>query len=209
MNILAIITARKGSKRLKKKNIKILGKKPLINWTIDFAKNINLFDDILVTTDDVEILNIAKKKNIIAPWIRPKKLSTDKASSYSAVIHALRWYEKNKKKIDCICLLQPTSPFRSKKNLNDAFKIFKQTKKSVISVMKKKVKNPLSKKKYENKQFNIFMPSGNFFLISPKELKVFKNFINHNNYLYLISNPKENIDINDLSDWKLAKSYIN
>ena len=146
MNILAIITARKGSKRLKKKNIKILGKKPLINWTIDFAKNINLFDDILVTTDDVEILNIAKKKNIIAPWIRPKKLSTDKASSYSAVIHALRWYEKNKKKIDCICLLQPTSPFRSKKNLNDAFKIFKQTKKSVISVMKKKVKNPLSKK---------------------------------------------------------------
>ncbi len=209
MNILAIITARKGSKRLKKKNIKILGKKPLINWTIDFAKNINLFDDILVTTDDVEIINIAKKKNIIAPWIRPKKLSTDKASSYSAVIHALRWYEKNKKKIDCICLLQPTSPFRSKKNLNDAFKIFKQTKKSVISVMKKKVKNPLSKKKYENKQFNIFMPSGNFFLISPKELKVFKNFINHNNYLYLISNPKENIDINDLSDWKLAKSYIN
>lgn len=209
MNILAIITARKGSKRLKKKNIKILGKKPLINWTIDFAKNINLFDDILVTTDDVEILNIAKKKNIIAPWIRPKKLSTDKASSYSAVIHALRWYEKNKKKIDCICLLQPTSPFRSKKNLNDAFKIFKQTKKSVISVMKKKVKNPLSKKNYENKQFNIFMPSGNFFLISPKELKVFKNFINHNNYLYLISNPKENIDINDLSDWKLAKSYIN
>ena len=209
MNILAIITARKGSKRLKKKNIKILGKKPLINWTIDFAKNINLFDDILVTTDDVEILNIAKKKNIIAPWIRPKKLSTDKASSYSAVIHALRWYEKNKKKIDCICLLQPTSPFRSKKNLNDAFKIFKQTKKSVISVMKKKVKNPLSKKNYENKPFNIFMPSGNFFLISPKELKVFKNFINHNNYLYLISNPKENIDINDLSDWKLAKSYIN
>ena len=209
MNILAIITARKGSKRLKKKNIKILGKKPLINWTIDFAKNINLFDDILVTTDDVEIINIAKKKNIIAPWIRPKKLSTDKASSYSAVIHALRWYEKNKKKIDCICLLQPTSPFRSKKNLNDAIKIFKQTKKSVISVMKKKVKNPLSKKKYENKQFNIFMPSGNFFLISPKELKVFKNFINHNNYLYLISNPKENIDINDLSDWKLAKSYIN
>ena len=75
--------------------------------------------------------------------------------------------------------------------------------------MKKKVKNPLSKKNYENKQFNIFMPSGNFFLISPKELKVFKNFINHNNYLYLISNPKENIDINDLSDWKLAKSYIN
>ena len=209
MNILAIITARKGSKRLKKKNIKILGKKPLINWTIDFAKNINLFDDILVTTDDVEILNIAKKKNIIAPWLRPKKLSTDKASSYSAVIHALRWYEKNKKRIDCICLLQPTSPFRSKKNLNDAFKIFKQTKKSVISVMKKKVKNPLSKKKYENKQFNIFMPSGSFFLISPKELKLFKNFINHNNYLYLINNPKENIDINDLSDWKLAKSYIN
>ncbi len=209
MNILAIITARKGSKRLKKKNIKILGRKPLINWTIDFAKSTNFFDDILITTDDYEILDIAKKKNILAPWLRPKNLSTDKASSYSAVIHALRWYERNRKKIDCICLLQPTSPFRSKKNLKDAFKIFRQTKKSVISVMKKKVKNPLSQKKNENKHFNIYIPSGSFFLISPKDLKLFKNFINRNNYLYLINNPKENIDINDLSDWKLAKSFIN
>ena len=84
MNVLAIITARQGSKRLKKKNIKILGRKPLVNWTIDFAKNINFFDDILITTDDFEILNIAKKKNILAPWLRPKKLATDKASSYSS-----------------------------------------------------------------------------------------------------------------------------
>ncbi len=208
MNVLAIITARKGSKRLKKKNTKILGKKPLINWTIDFAKKINFFDDILMTTDDLDIQIISKKKNILAPWLRPKKLSTDKTSSYSTVIHALKWYETNHKKIDCICLLQPTSPFRSKKNLQNAFKIFKKTKKSVISVMQKKVKNPLSHKKNKKKYFNIFMPSGAFFLISPKELKVFKNFINHNNYLYLINNSKENIDIDDLSDWKLARSYI-
>ena len=62
MKVLAIITARKGSKRLKNKNKKILGKKPLVNWTIDFAKKINLFKDIIMTTDDNQILEISKKK---------------------------------------------------------------------------------------------------------------------------------------------------
>lgn len=62
MKLLAIITARKNSKRLKNKNKKILGGKPLISWTIDFAKKIKKFQDILITTDDEEILNIAKKK---------------------------------------------------------------------------------------------------------------------------------------------------
>ena len=59
---LAIITARKNSKRLKKKNKRILGTKPLVSWTIDFAKKIKIFKHILMTTDDPEILQLAKKK---------------------------------------------------------------------------------------------------------------------------------------------------
>ena len=59
---LAIITARKNSKRLKDKNKKILGSKPLVSWTIDFAKNMKIFDHILITTDDNDIIQIAKKK---------------------------------------------------------------------------------------------------------------------------------------------------
>lgn len=207
---LAIITARKNSKRLKDKNKKILGSKPLVSWTIDFAKNMKIFDHILITTDDNDIIQIAKKKKILAPWLRPKKLAQDKTSSYKAVMHALIWYEKKYSKVDCIFLLQPTTPFRSKKILLNAHKIFKKTKKSVMSVMPtlKKFENTLLNGSERNKKKFFYSPSGSFFLISPKELRKYKNFINKNNYLYLITNDKLNIDIDDIKDWNLAKRHV-
>ena len=149
-----------------------------------------------------------KKKKILAPWLRPKKIAFDNTSSYSTVIHSLKWYENEISNVDCICLLQPTSPFRLRKNLLKAIKIFKKTKNSVISVMLKKIKKNKSNKKEKNKFQNIFIPSGSFFLISPKELKKYKNFINEKNNLYLINNSKENIDINTINDWKKAKRHV-
>ena len=208
MKILAIITARKNSKRLKNKNKKILGNKPLVSWTIDFAKKIKLFKHVLITTDDEEILKIARRKKILAPWLRPKKLALDNTSSYSTVIHSLKWYESKISKVDCICLLQPTTPFRLKKNLIEAIKIFKKSKSSVISVMLKKINKTFSNKKEKNKSINTFFPSGSFFLISPKELRKYKNFINKKNNLYLINDFKENIDINTINDWKYAKRHV-
>jgi CMP-N,N'-diacetyllegionaminic acid synthase len=208
---LAIITARKNSKRLKNKNKKILGSKPLVSWTIDFAKNIKIFDHILITTDDNDIIKIARKKNILAPWLRPKKLAQDKTSSYKTVIHALKWYEKKYSKVDCIFLLQPTTPFRSKKILLDAYEIFKKTSKSVMSVMQilKKFEDPLLNGSERVKKKIFYTPSGSFYLISPKELRKYKNFINKNNYLYLITSDKLNVDIDDIKDWNLAKRHVN
>jgi CMP-N,N'-diacetyllegionaminic acid synthase len=207
---LAIITARKNSKRLKNKNKKTLGSKPLVSWTIDFAKKLKIFNHILITTDDADIFDIAKKKNILTPWLRPKKFATDKVSSYKTVIHALNWYENRYSNVDCIFLLQPTSPFRSKKILLNAYEIFRKTGKSVISTMQieKKFKSFLTKEK-KNKLKNLYSPSGSFFLINPKELRKYKNFINKNNYLYLITDEKLNIDIDDIKDWNLAKKYVN
>ena len=74
--------------------------------------------------------------------------------------------------------------------------------------MLKKIKKNESKKKNENKFRNIFIPSGSFFLISPKELRKYKSFINEKNNLYLINNFKENIDINTINDWKNAKRHV-
>lgn len=207
MNVIAIITARKGSKRVKNKNKLILGTKPLVTWTIDFAKKIKFFNDILITTDDPDIIDISKRKKILAPWLRPKKLSGDKVSSYRTVQHAVKWYEKNNKKVDCICLLQPTTPFRFKKNLENAFHIFKEKKKSVISVMSKNIRNPFSLKEEKNKFYNLYIPSGSFF-ISPNELNKYKSFINKANNLYVVPNKKENIDINNIGDWKKASYYV-
>ena len=74
--------------------------------------------------------------------------------------------------------------------------------------MLKKIKKNKSNKKEKNKFQNIFIPSGSFFLISPKELKKYKNFINEKNNLYLVNNSKENIDINTINDWKKAKRHV-
>lgn len=74
--------------------------------------------------------------------------------------------------------------------------------------MLKKIKKNNIKKKEKNKLENTFIPSGSFFLISPKELKKYKNFINEKNNLYLINNFKENIDINTINDWKCATRHV-
>jgi CMP-N-acetylneuraminic acid synthetase len=75
--------------------------------------------------------------------------------------------------------------------------------------MLQRVKNPFSKIEETNKIFNLYFPSGSFFFISPRELNKHKNFINKNNSLCLITSDKENIDINNIKDWNLAKRHVN
>ena len=79
MKILALIPARKHSLRLPKKNVRILNKKSLIEWSIDSVKNIKYICDILVSTDDKKTAQISKKAGVLVPWIRPKILSNKKA----------------------------------------------------------------------------------------------------------------------------------
>ena len=74
--------------------------------------------------------------------------------------------------------------------------------------MRKKLRNPFLVKQDKKKMFNSYFPSGSFFLISPKELRKYKSFINEKNNLYLINNFKENIDINTINDWKNAKRHV-
>ena len=93
----------------------------------------------------------------------------------------------------------------------DAYKIFKKTNKSIISVKQilKKFEDPLLSRHERTKVKNFYSPSGSFFLINPKELRKYKTFINKNNYLYLIANDQLNIDIDNIKDWNLAKRYVN
>ena len=126
MRILALIPARGGSKRLPGKNIRILGSKPLIVWSIDVAKNIPEICDILVSTDDAVIASICKDAGALVPWLRPAELATDTSSSVDVAQHALDWYEKQKGTVDGILLLQPTSPFRTKESIHKGIEIFKE-----------------------------------------------------------------------------------
>ena len=135
MKILALILARKGSKRLPGKNIRLLGGEPLIGWSIKIGKLIPDVCDILVSTDSEEIRNISINMGAYAPWLRPLEFSTDTASSIDAALHALDLYESEHGLVDGVLLLQPTSPFRRLEKVMEGIDIFvKNNFNSVIGV---------------------------------------------------------------------------
>lgn len=122
MNI-ALITARGGSKGLPRKNVLPLNGIPLIAWSIKAAKKANSIDEVYVSTDCQEIAKISEKygAKII---IRPEALAQDDTSSEPVIEHAIEYLTKGNKQIDSICLLQPTSPLRSDKHIDEAYDLF-------------------------------------------------------------------------------------
>lgn len=114
MNILALIPARGGSKRLPGKNIKLLGGLPLIAWTIRAAWKSTCCTDVLVSTDDESIAGVAREYGASVPWLRPSCLSTDTASSVDVAIHAVDAYESINGEVDecCCCSQHHHSNFR-------------------------------------------------------------------------------------------------
>lgn len=87
----------------------------MVARTIEFAIKLDIFENILITTDSKEVADVAKKYQVLVPWLRPKKLSMDNSSSIGFANHAIKWYQSKIRKIDAIVLLQPTSPFRTRK----------------------------------------------------------------------------------------------
>ena len=119
--VLAIIPARGGSKGLPGKNIKELCGKPLIAWSIEHAKSCSDIDRIVVSTDDREIAEVAKKYGAEAPFMRPAELANDTASTIDVIFHAINWLKKHEDyRQEYILLLQPTSPLRTIEDIEGA-----------------------------------------------------------------------------------------
>lgn len=136
MNILCLIPARGGSKGIPRKNIKLLGERPLISYTIQAAKLSKLISDILVSTDDEEIAYISKNEGAWVPFLRPAELATDTAKSIDVVLHALKEISYLNKNYDAVVLLQPTNPFRPQGFIDTAIEKFMAEKlDSLISVL--------------------------------------------------------------------------
>ncbi len=147
--MLAIIPARGGSKGLPGKNIRMLNGKPLIAYTIEAAILSNVFDEVIVNTDCLEIAKIAERYGANIPFIRPSELATDKATSIDMINHTIEWFENKKDVYNNIALLQPTSPLRNEVHIREAFKIFQDKNvKSLISFVKEQ--HPI----YWNKRIN-------------------------------------------------------
>lgn len=217
--VIAIIPARKGSKGLPKKNIKPLGNKPLIAWTIESALKTDFICKTVVTTDCEEISKIAKKYGAEVPFIRPENLSSDTATTSDVIKHAISAIDED---FDILVLLQPTSPFRTEVDINNAFEIYNNSyPSSVVSVVKadkspywyfsrgtdSKIKPLLSiNEQYSRRQElpETFLLNGAIYIVNVNKFLSSGKFIFDDSLSYLMC-KESSIDIDDIMDFKLAQ----
>lgn len=128
---IAILPARIGSKRIKKKNIKIFFNKPMIHWTLMHLKKSRLFDEIFISTDSKEIINKVKKIGFNNFILRGKTLSNDRTGINSVIVDAIKKISKDYI-IDNICCVFPCNPFLKKKELQKGLNILKKNKNAFI-----------------------------------------------------------------------------
>ncbi len=124
---IAIIPARGGSKRIPKKNIKLFHGKPLIAYSIETALKSNLFEKVIVSTDDIEIAKIAKKYGAEVPFIRPKELSDDFTGTVDVVNHTVTSLENQGEEYTYICTIYATAPFLQSKYLKKGYQKLKNS----------------------------------------------------------------------------------
>lgn len=225
MKILALIPARGGSKRLPNKNIRELGGKPLINWSIEAAQGIPEIVDILVSTDSPAIAEVAKAAGALVPWLRPDELATDTATSIDVCLHALDWYESEKGKVDGLMLLQPTSPFRKRQTITDGLTLFQAHAGKPIVAVSPAESHPMWCFRLEGKGIRSFLGSddlatrsqdlppayvinGSFYLATPYFLRIQKSFFGEELVPLHVSSKKESLDIDTEWDWRLAEVMV-
>jgi N-acylneuraminate cytidylyltransferase/CMP-N,N'-diacetyllegionaminic acid synthase len=220
--VLAIIPARGGSKGLPQKNILPLLGKPLIAWTIEQALESKYLDEVVVSTDDEEIAKISKKYGAEVPFMRPKELATDKAKGIKVVFHALKWLEEHNEYYDLLILLQPTSPFRTAKDINQAIELlFIKNAKAIVSVCEtehhpywanmlpsdgcmKDFLRPEAANKNRQDLPIFYRLNGAIYLAYYSYLKMQKGFLGDKTYAYIMPR-KSSIDIDDEFDFKFAE----
>ena len=128
MGVFAIIPARGGSKRIPRKNIKTFLGKPIISYSIEKAISSQLFDKVIVSTDDDEIAKIAMRYGAEVPFVRPANLSDDYTGSSKVVAHSLNWMQQQGLRVDALCCIYATAPFIRSNDLCIAYDILKSNK---------------------------------------------------------------------------------
>ena len=222
MRILAVVTARGGSKRLPGKNIRPLCGRPLIAWTIDAARSLPEICDILVSTDDEEIARAASAAGASVPWLRPAELSGDTASSVDACLHALDWYEGEYGEVDGLLLLQPTSPFRRAATIARGLSMFAPLPHRPVVSVSPAASHPSwcyhvqsnAMTAYIDKEGEVtrsqdlppaHVLNGALYLIRPDQLRAMCTLCPPDAQPLIIDAPWESLDIDTPWDWFLAE----
>ena len=123
---LAMITARGGSKRIPRKNVKEFCGKPILFYSIEAALSAGVFDEVMVSTDDEEIACLAKEAGAKVPFMRSEETSNDYASTDEVIMEVLKEYEKRGEHFDSFCCIYPTAPFITGKRLKEAMELLEE-----------------------------------------------------------------------------------
>ncbi|MFZ6014054.1 MAG: cytidylyltransferase domain-containing protein [Bacteroidota bacterium] len=223
MNLLYLITARGGSKGLPGKNIKRLMGKPLLEYSIDVARDLADDSDICLSSDSQDIIEVAEKYGLHVPFVRPAELAADTSGSQDVIRHALEYYLQRGKRYQGVVLLQPTSPFRTSQQVGEMIGIFeRETPDMVVSV----------RECHENPYFSLFEENGGFLFLSKRSSFVRRQdcpkVYAYNGSVYVISVPSvtqkkfsdfernvkylmddiHSIDIDNHFDWLVAEMVV-
>jgi CMP-N,N'-diacetyllegionaminic acid synthase len=220
MSSLFLIPARAGSKGLPGKNYKPLAGKPLILYSLEVARELADDTDICVSTDDKNVIEGLKAEGYNVPFIRPDELATDFAGSREVMLHALDHYQSMGRDIDRLILLQPTSPFRTARHVQEAISLFVEPVDMVVSVKETK-SNPYYVLMEENeegwlfksKEFNstrrqdvpkVYEFNGAIYIINVESLKK-KPLPEFKHVRKYVMDEESSVDIDSTLDWLLAE----
>jgi N-acylneuraminate cytidylyltransferase len=224
MKYLVVIPARGGSKGIPHKNIKPLGGKPLIYYSIDVARQFTTDENICVTTDDAEIISVVEQHGLKVPFVRPAELATDTCGSSEVIQHAYQFYADKGIQYDAIVLLQPTSPFRKVEFIKEAVALYDESIDMVTSV-RPAACNPYYDGFEENSDGllqiskgdgtiarrqeapKVWQQNGSIYVINPKSLveKGMGGFTKIKKYAI----PETySVDLDTMLDWKMAELII-
>ena len=212
IKILGLIPARGGSKGIPKKNLYPFNNKPLIEWTIESAKQSNMLDEIIVSTDDNSIANFSKGLGVNVPFLRDKKLAEDNSLIIDTVLDLIEEFND----YSHVLLLQPTSPLRTHDDIKNIIIMMKENNsESLVSVTEAK-ENPalffnINENNYLSKSFEsekgsnrqiykkYYILNGALFLSSLEHLREFKSFISKSTTAYIMPFERS-IDIDNIID---------
>lgn len=220
MSSIAIITARGGSKRIPGKNIKEFLGKPIICYSIEAALTSGIFDEVMVSTDDEQIADIAKKTGAAVPFMRSDKTADDYATTDDVLMEVLETYEKNGRTFDYMACIYPTAPFVTAEKLKSAIGLLKE--KDADGVMpvvrfsfppqrgmvvhddKLVYRYPENAMKRSQDLETMYHDCGQFYCYNVERYMACRGDL-PNGYVPIIVPETEVQDIDNFSDWKLAE----
>ena len=224
MRNIAIIPARSGSKGVKDKNIRDLCGKPLMAYTIEAALNSGEFDEIMVSTDSEKYAQIAKEYGANVPFLRSEITSSDTASSWEMVEEVLAGYKNLGFEFDTFCLLQPTSPLRTRDDIKAAYKLYRERANfAVVSVCEAEHSPLWCGHLPENQEFFDFVDqasmkqrqsggkfyrlNGAIYIVNTNKFKNDK-FLYHSGSFAYVMPQERSVDIDTEFDFQIAKAVL-